>query len=328
MICEYLVKDNNCKFKSKYEYNLKFYCTRHYNLIIKNKELKLNKIQDNTEIIKNILVKLQIKYKEIIYLDKGTYNDVYEVIVNNSTNFIIKYQNLKNSKNLLYYEYLLLNNFINNSNLIVSLYNFNNKSYITKNNEYALLFQEKLSETLYYKNKYYNFTYNEIKDIIIQLIKIIEYIHSKKYLYIDLKPDNIMFIEKSNNHIKLIDFNLCEKYIDCYSNFYPNNKSNNRKGNDLFSSRNINQGYRGQRIDDIESIFYILLYLIKDSTFLELFNKKNINDIITIKNKIFNTKYDFEYLNELILEIKNCNIIEHKKPNYINLLNIIKTIKI
>jgi serine/threonine protein kinase len=303
MICEYSVKDTNCKFKSKFEYNSKHYCTRHYNLINKHTDIKINKITDNTEILKNILDKININYDKLIYLDKGTYNEVYEIVINNK-NFIIKYQNLKNKKNILYYEYLLLQNFINNSQLIVSLYKNNNKTYFTKQNEYAILFQEKLYETLHSKNKSYTFTFNEIIEIISQLVNTIEYIHSKKYLYIDLKPDNIMFISQNSNNIKLIDFNLCEKYIDCTSNFYPNIKSNNRKGNDLFSSRNINLGYRGQRIDDIESIFYILLYLLKDELFLEIFNKKNINDIIILKNKIFNTKYELEYINQLIFQQK------------------------
>lgn len=327
MFCEYLVKDDNCKFKSKYEHNLKHYCTRHYNLINKSSKEKVDKIHNNTEIIKNILDKININYEKIIYLDKDTYNEVYEIVTKNN-NFIVKYQNLNNKKNILYYEYLLLQNFINNSKLVVSLYKNNNKPYFTKQNDYAILFQEKLYESLYDKFKYCTFINEDIIFIISQLINIIEYIHSKKFLYINLKPDNIMFITKNSNNIKLIDFNLCEKYIDCYSNFYPNTKSNNIKGNNIFSSRNINLGYRGQRIDDIESIFYILLYLLKDELFLELFNKKNINDIITLKNKIFNKKYEFEYINQLILEINKCNNIEHKKPNYLNILNIFKTIKI
>lgn len=335
MFCDFLVKNNNCKFKSKFDFNSKKYCTRHYNLLCKNNNETekiniINKNINNTEIIKNILDTLNITYQDIIYLNKGTYNEVYEIIQNNNNNnYIVKFQNLKKNKNILYYEFLLLQNFINDSNLIVSLYkNKKYKSYYTKNNEFAILFQEKLYETLSSKIKYYNFIDNEIIDIISQLVLGIEYIHSKKYLYIDLKPDNIMFISHNSNKLKFIDFNICDKYIDCYSNFYPNNKNNTRKGNDIFSSRDINLGYRGQRIDDIESIFYILLYLIKDELFMEIFNKKNINDIINLKNQIFNKKYTYEYLNLLIIEIQNTLEIEHKKPNYINILNIIKTIKI
>ena len=328
MFCEFLVKNNNCKFKSKFEYNSKNYCTRHYNLLFNNNNLKEIK-DNNTKNIKEILDILDIKYLDIKYLDKGTYNEVYEVIQYNTNNYIVKFQNLKNNKNILYYEYLLLQNYINDSNLIVSLYeNKKYKSYYTKNNEFAILFQEKLYETLSSKIKYYNFIETEIIDIISQLLNSIKYIHSKKYLYIDLKPDNIMFITENLNKIKLIDFNLCDKYIDCYSNFYPNIKNNTRKGNDIFSSRNINLGYRGQRIDDIESIFYILLYLMKDELFMKLFNKKNINDIIDLKTQIFNKNYTYEYLNLLIIEIKNTLEIDHKKPNYNNILNIIKTIKI
>ena len=35
----------------------------------------------------------------------------------------------------------------------------------------------------------------------------------QNYLYIDLKPDNIMFISHNSNKLKFIDFNICDKYI-------------------------------------------------------------------------------------------------------------------
>jgi hypothetical protein len=94
----------------------------------------------------NILENNKIKYTEIKYLDKGTFNKVY-LIINNDIKFIIKYQNLKNKKNLLYYEYLLLYNSLTNGNYIVNLYNINNKSYYYKKDEYVFLCQEYLYQT-------------------------------------------------------------------------------------------------------------------------------------------------------------------------------------
>ena len=106
MNCDYLVKNNNCKFKSKYIYRDKNYCTRHYNIMQKQNNIVNENIDKE---LLNILENNKIKYTEIKYLDKGTFNKVY-LIINNDIKFIIKYQNLKNKKNLLYYEYLLLYN--------------------------------------------------------------------------------------------------------------------------------------------------------------------------------------------------------------------------
>ena len=190
------------------------------------------------------------------------------------------------------------------------------------------MLQEYLNKNLQIKKERYKFTLNEILDISIQLINIIKYIHSNKYLYIDLKPQNIMFIDNNTNNIKLIDFNLCDKYINVYSEFYPNVKLSNRKGNDLFSSRNINKGFRGQRSDDIESILYIILYLLDDELFKELYNQKNIQNIILVKDSIFlNILYKYDFIKLFIIEINNLILIEHKKPNYNKLLDILNQAK-
>ena len=335
MFCEFIVKDKNCKFKSKFSYLSKNYCTRHYNIIQKslnnNNETNNDNENDNNNnndndkliILKKKLNMNNILYDSIEYLNKGTYNEVYLVKYQNN-NFIIKYQDIQNNKNILYYEYILLSNIFNNHNNIVKLYSNNSKNYFYEKDKYAILLEEYLNYTLDLKKEKYIFLINDILDIAIQLIKTIKYIHNNKYLYIDLKPQNIMFIDENTMNIKLVDFNLCDKYINIYSEFYPNIKLNNRKGNDLFSSRNINKGFRGQRSDDIESILYIILYLLDDSLFKELYNQKNIQNIISIKESIFmNTLHEYQFIKLFILEINKILTIEHKKPNYNKLIDIL-----
>lgn len=328
MFCEYLVKDITCKFKHKFNYLSKNYCTRHYNIIQKSlNEKNINKDDELILELKNILTKYKILYDSIEYLDKDTFNIIYLISFQNNK-YILKYQNLLNNKNLLYYEYILLSQVFNNNNNIVKLDSINKKNYIYIKDSYSILLQEYLIENLQRKKERYNFTLNEILDISIQLINVIKYIHSNKYLYIDLKPQNIMFIDNNTNNIKLIDFNLCNKYINVYSEFYPNIKLSNRNGNDLFSSRNINKGFSGQRTDDIESILYIILYLLDDNLFTDLYNEKNIQNIILLKESIFLIKlYKYDFIKLLIIEINNLLLIEHKKPNYNRLLEILNQAK-
>mgnify|MGYP000088259163 CR=1 FL=1 len=164
MFCEYLVKDITCKFKPKFNYLSKNYCTRHYNIIQKSlNEKNINKDDELILELKNILTKYKILYDSIEYLDKDTFNIIYLISFQNNK-YILKYQNLLNNKNLLYYEYILLSQLFNNHNNIVKLDSINKKNYIYIKDSYSILLQEYLIENLQRKKERYNFTLNEILD--------------------------------------------------------------------------------------------------------------------------------------------------------------------
>jgi serine/threonine protein kinase len=339
--CTFILKNyNQCKNKCNKELNNIPYCTRHYNKLIlefnqstsinkqesSNKldsvelnysDLNLFNIQKITDILKSI--KRFENYSNLEYINSGTYVDVYKIKINNKL-YALKYQDLSDKKNMLYYEYLLLSkHFIKHEN-IVEVY-----SYYFKTKQYALLLVEFIPtqlDTITYKSE------DLIKNLGIQLINGIKFIHSKKYLYIDLKPDNIMI---KNKIVKLIDFNLCIKYIDSYSKYYPNEKLKSRQGNDLYSSRNINSGFRGVRIDDIESILYILMDLLQIDEFKSIKQSKQIKVIIDKKKYLFNQTYNFKFINEFIKEINiyiNNDTINNKLQNktiiYDNFIKILK----
>jgi len=321
MSCNYILKNGNiCKNSAKKSIKSIDYCTRHYNLLSQNSDT------NNTHNINEILFDLN-KDKEIIFINKGAFGTVYKIFLDDKY-YALKIQYLNNDiKNIIYYEYLLLSQHFNNCDNIVKLYN-GKKSYYCKNNEYSYIITELLYETLEDRKQRYQFTIDKIKEIGIQLIQIIKYIHDKKYLYIDLKPENIMFINENENVIKLIDFNCCSKYINHLSEFYNNSIIKGPIGNMIYSSININKSYSGIRIDDIESILWILLYLLDYDIIKNIKKAKKNNKIITLKENFINNINGEQNIHDFIIyfvnELKTYNTINNKKPNYEIFINILK----
>ena len=362
MNCEFKkINGDLCKHKYKKELNGKKYCTRHFNINSKEDNSKEgdskednskednskednskedNKTQSkssksNLHKIIDILNELNINYLDVKFINKGTFLYVYKININNNL-YAIKVQFLDNHvstrgidnkvKNVLYYEYLLLMNHLNDSKNILNLVDISiiKKRYYYKPNKFAILITELLDDTLTERKSKYTFSIEEVKSIGIQLIEAIEYIHSNKYLYIDLKPDNIMFDNKNN--LKLVDFNACSQYLNCQSEFYENALLKNPIGNFIYSSININKSYSGIRIDDIESVLWIILYLLDKDIINDIISQKSLNNLIVIKEKyILNyllgrDKFIFNFIEEL----KTYNTANNKKPNYRKFINILQ----
>lgn len=303
MECEYITKNNiNCKhkatqiFEDHKNHKTINYCTRHFNKCIKKCINNPNIIEAPIELLKS--------YKLL-----DTYSNI-NIYSNNK--YIIKYLDITSSKNILHYEYLLLKKIFKDNKNIIKLYDYT----VNKNNNVML------------KIEYLPFSYEELKNQILtesqiknigyQLIQVIEYIHSKKYLYINLNPLNLRFkLENDKYIVKLYNFDSCIKYINNDSQFYSNSKLSNRYGNDHYSSRNINLSKRGIRYDDIESILYILLDLLNNQDFLKIKKIKQINKIIQYKNNLFTNYTNNLLINDFINIIKkDTNSQINKKVNY------------
>lgn len=101
--------------------------------------------------------------------------------------------------------------------------------------------------------------------IYLQIIDRIQWVHSKNYIHRDLKPDNFLFGKKDKNVIYLIDFGLSTKYLSSIKNNHiKQNKTNRLIGCNAFRSRNAEKGEELSRRDDIESLAYIMIYLMND----------------------------------------------------------------
>ena len=101
----------------------------------------------------------------------------------------------------------------------------------------------------------------------IEIINLLEKIHSKGYIYLDLKADNICILfhslSKTNirQRITIVDYGSCCEYVDEEKNHLTPKRARKRYGNINFASINSLSGNPVSRRDDIEILCYFLLSL-------------------------------------------------------------------
>ncbi|KAL0227748.1 hypothetical protein RCL1_003891 [Eukaryota sp. TZLM3-RCL] len=98
------------------------------------------------------------------------------------------------------------------------------------------------------------------------MLQIIEGLHDEGYVHRDIKPANfLMGLDSSKNELKVIDFGLVTSFLDSSRRHIAFDQSNTVSliGTPRFASLNSHNGCTLSRRDDLESIAYTLLYLLK-----------------------------------------------------------------
>jgi serine/threonine protein kinase len=170
----------------------------------------------------------------------------------------------------------------------------------------------------YEQENYIDKTINIIKELIL----IIKLIHENNIIHRDLKPTNICL--DINYKLYLIDFGIAKIYR--HNNIH-NSETQIKSliGSMNFSSLNVLNLIEPSRRDDIESLLYILFYLLLDKssysvyTNLDSNNKKNINILLMLlqdtNNSILNKKnINYTTLEKLFKYIRRLKY--NQTPNY------------
>ena len=201
--------------------------------------------------------KLFNRFHCISKLGKGTFGNVYKAEYDNEY-FALKLESKKNNQNLLEKEAEIMDNLQGTYIPYVELY--------SSTEEYNILVMELLGKSLNHYIK--DLKYFSVKTVCMlgdQILSILKYIHDRDIIHRDIKPDNIcMGLNNNSKYAFLIDFGLAKKYRN--SNTLLHNPLINKKsltGTPRYASINALKGMEQSRRDDLESLGYVLIYLLR-----------------------------------------------------------------
>jgi len=198
------------------------------------------------------------------------------------------------------------------------------------NKEYDILVMPLLGKSLHEMqiNENYNFEFKDICLIAIQVIERIQWVHSQKIIHRDIKPDNFLIGLNDPNILYLIDFGLSKKYRSSVTgNHIKYNKVKKFVGSLRYASVNALKLREQSRRDDLESIGYMLIFLIKGSLPWDNIKVENKRSSF-YKISQFKQKLEPEILcrnlpkefAEYIRYVKNLNFEEEPDYNYLKSL--------
>ena len=172
--------------------------------------------------------------------------------------------------------------------------------------------------------------YNNIITYVQDLILIIKSVHSYNIIHRDLKPSNICI--DSNNKLYLIDFGLSR--INIINNTHIiEPKIHSLIGSINFSSLNVLNLIEPAQRDDVESILYILFYLLLSKENYTIYDsiadieKKNIDlFLIFLQDKtniiLNNIAINYLLVGKLFKYVRRLKY--NQKPNYEYIIQLIK----
>lgn len=209
----------------------------------------------------NVNINVGYNYRLIEKIGKGSFGDVYRVSDKYGNEYACKAEK-KSEKNRLRSESYIYKRFSSKElDCVPTIYNY------IETPEYNLLIMQLLGKSLdtIFDECNKQIDLETVMKLAIKIIDNLEKIHRIGIIHRDIKPNNFMFgIGNHRDDLYIMDFGLSKKwYINGNHIQYKSGRS--MIGTARYASMNIHVGTEPSRRDDMESVGYMLIYLIKGS---------------------------------------------------------------
>ena len=239
------------------------------------------------------------KYTFVEIIGKGKFGYLYKA-KNNFTNEMVAIKKSFREDGTILNEAKIYN-YLNNTQYFPKF-----KGFVNDNINTCLII-ELMEDNI--KNLKNNLLNEQIKNIINQIIEGIKFMHKKGIVHRDIKPDNILISQKI---VKICDFG-CSKQIIINKKHIEFKNINETIGTPNFFSINVHNLIEPTRRDDIESIFYIYIFMNKHLPWKKVEIQDN-NIIKKLKENLIHSDFLNNNEKKLFNIIRRLTFLE--EPNY------------
>jgi casein kinase I family protein HRR25 len=266
------------------------------------------------------------KYRVISKIGEGTFGKIFKGLnINNNTLVAIKIEK-SSSTNLLIHEAKIYKN-LEDTKGIPKMLSFGKEgkfNYLVLN-----LFDESLEDMKDACGD--KLSLKSVIQIALQTIERLSIIHKNGIIHRDIKPDNFV-VDRKTNEVYLIDFGLAKRYLDEEDNHIPSVNNKKLTGTARYASINNHKGMCPSRRDDLESLGFVLLYLLQGKLpwqGIKHSDKEIKYNMIGDEKQKNNILQQFpDVPGELITYILYCRRLEYDEdPDYDYLMNIFNNLK-
>jgi len=167
----------------------------------------------------------------------------------------------------------------------------------------------------------------------IQMIQRLKYIHDLNHVHRDIKPDNFMNgLGLKENMVYLIDYGLTKKYRSSKTHEHIKYRIHKRMtGTIRYASINASRYCEHSRRDDLESVGYVLLFLLKGSLpwqgLVMQEDEDRCKKVLQRKREVKVTDLCKGVPNQMILFIEHCRGLKfEEEPNYDYLIGLLSDV--